>query len=285
MLMQNYQGFFRWSKLTGRVTSVTQFGVNGHSGENVPLIEAYVHAFTYSTVDTVNPAITADGSTLFLADGAKYLRYAGTDGIVRKIPTEDPDTPARGDIVADADGNLYATDGSAVYRWNAADNWQTRDLLFQAGKRLSGMAIHTDGLLAVSDLDDHSVTLFNIHHPEANVTIIPPSSFRFISNSMGITYDAKGRLFVVGQLASGGGCIYCVDGAGVHTIAGDPSSAPGWSPGQGTPVVGNTPVAARLVMLYGTTFAKAAPDGSIVFPNLQGWVQNDTVGIFRIQPV
>jgi hypothetical protein len=159
---------------------VTQFGINGYSGENVPLIEATVEAVTYGTGDTLNAAITADGSTFFLADGAKYLRYAGPDGIVRKIPTEETQTPARGD-----------TDGTAVYRWNAADNWQTRDLLFQAGKQVSGMAMHDDGLLVVSDIEDHSVTLYNIHHPEANVTIIPPRSQAASTHPMGIAMIPK----------------------------------------------------------------------------------------------
>lgn len=152
MRIQDYRGFFRWSESTGRVTAVTQFSINSYSGEIVPLFDATVEAVTYGTVDTLNAAF-------FLADGAKYLRYAGPDGIVLKIPTEETQTPARGDIVADADGNLFATDGTAVYRWNAADNWQTRDLLFQAGKQVSGMAMHDDGLLVVSDIEDHSVTL------------------------------------------------------------------------------------------------------------------------------
>jgi hypothetical protein len=65
-------------------------------------------------------------------------------------------------------------------------------------------------------------------------------------------------LIVADKPPYGGGYIWCVDGAGVHKIAGDPYSAPGFA-GQ-IAVAGSTPVAARLVTLYDPTFPKAVPD-------------------------
>jgi hypothetical protein len=101
---------------------------------------------------------------------------------------------------------------------------------------------------------------------------------------MGIAYDTQGRLIVADKPPYGGGYIWCVDGAGVHKIAGDPYSAPGYVPGQNF-VAGSTPVAARLaqawltVTLFNPTFPKAAPDGLIVFS------VGTPAGLFRTKPV